>query len=481
MARINVGVSLGARLASLALAGTLALAGGPRGGRGRLGNQGLDPVVLSFAIAGDSRIDPTEIPGVQKALPASAIAPKGDYTWDLLKACHYTDRTYATGNYPFFFNAVQLRLTLRDLAALGAAQPRYFFFLGDLVSGFKKDDGTTLRVQLGDFSKVLKMEAADRKFEIIPLPGNHETTFKEFKDVGKEGDKPKWVNSSGAWKADSAAWVEWMHKKDNKFPTRLAGNGPSGEEALRGIKLEDDQREMTYSFDEPLPDGSKVHFIILNTDTVTSERGPEGFEELGLLPLDWVTKDIHAAQANPAIRHIFLLSHKPVRPPASFKAAGPYDKLHDLVAEPLRRLMLGNSKVRALLCSHAHLWAAESLVPEAGDLKGRQSSHERPMMIVVGNGGTELEKTEKVKTPDGKTVAKTWAPGNDPMATWNPGEPHEPFYGFTMILVYRSGRVAYNSYQRPVPDPYYGRSTARAVPRDHAVEIVSRDDQPPAD
>jgi hypothetical protein len=399
--------------------------------------------------------------------------------WDLLRSLHYPKEvTYKDSKYPFYFNAVQMLLTKRDLVNL-EPKPRYFFILGDLVMGFARDDGSALRNQLGDFTHVLDMDHGMHGIITVPLPGNHETTFKAF----VKNAEGKFVAQSGAHDADNAVWVEWVKapenlRKDGINFLRLKNyNGPEGPDALPGVKLTTDQKEMTYSFDEPLADGangSLVHFIILNSDTTSDKMGPEGYEELGLLPLAWVTKDIQAAEKNPLVKHIFVMSHKPVRPPVGFLKPEPADRLNEVVAEKLRELMVNSKKVRALLCSHAHMWSAESLVPDEDPkdylkfdpknprISPRQTSHAQPMQIIMGNAGMNPEKF--------------WDPANDPEVTWRPDEEKKPFFGFTVISVHRSGKVTYNSYQRPIPSPYYAGSDAKALPRSEPVEILPKKD-----
>ena len=429
-----------------------------------------DKILLTFAMTGDTRLDPA-----YNKYKTAAIKPNGRFTWDLLREFEYTNLHYdANTTYPFFFNAVQVKLTLRDLVAL-PHPPKYFFILGDEVMGFQRDNGDSLRRQLGDFGKALRLQSGMANIKVIPLPGNHEMTFKTF-PVDKDG-KPlldkngkRIPPQSGVWLEDSRAWKEWIEK--NHFGPAVA-NGPH-RDALEGFPLQEDQSDITYSFDEPLADGKLVHFIVLNTDTSNGQMTSEGYETLGLIPLKWVTKDIQDAQADSRVAHIFVLSHKPIRPPVYFQNAIPTDRMHDSVAEPFRLLLIRNSKVRALLCSHAHMWAAESLIPEEKDIEGRKRSHARPMQILAGNGGCDLEDFwSRAKNPAFKV--------DDPMVTWNDDEKEDraPFYGFTVFHVHQSGKVTYNSYQRKVPDPCYAvyseadmaKGLDRAVPRKRSVAI----------
>jgi hypothetical protein len=181
-----------------------------------------------------------------------------------------------------------------------------------------------------------------------------------------------------------------------------------------------------------------VHFVVINTDTATSELTEDGYETEGLMPLPWVKDDIERAQKDPAIKAIFVVGHKPVFAPANFQDPGEDDHLNEAVAKPFRKILNDNNKVKAYLVSHAHLFHVDTLAPTG-------AANARPVQIVAGNGGTAFEKF--------------WA---------------NPFFGFTLLKVYASGKVTYNSWQREVPDPYYGpyKDPAKAQARPTAdVEI----------
>ena len=405
--------------------------------------QADDPLLLSFAVTGDTRVDPA----YPKPLDTRKLPPA--YLTEFNKR--------PTEPFPFCFNIVQLRQDLLDMAVM-TPNPRYLFITGDLVMGFARSDQDTtdghtreaiLEGQLKDFLQGVHPVGVNPP-ELILLPGNHEMTFKTYRPDGKP--------ITGNDDADDHAWSNWVHK--NYFESR-GGNGP-GLDALEtvngGHKLKFDQSHMTYSFNAPDAQKGPVHFVILNTDTSTDEITSEGYETEGLIALPWVQADITAAQKNADIKEIFVLGHRPARPPTlaaakagTFKAS---DSLSAEVAGPLRQLLVQNDKVKALLVSHVHLFHADTLA-DHGD------ASTRPVQIVAGNGGVELETF--------------WHPDKEPGMSWLPGEPHGPFFGFTLVKVYQSGKVSYNSWQRQPAVPYYGAyadmSQAPARPRSSDVVI----------
>ncbi len=91
-------------------------------------------------------------------------------------------------------------------------------------------------------------------------------------------------------------------------------------------------------------------------------------------------------------------------------------------------------KVRAYLTSHAHLWQLATLPGARG-----------VPQIIAGNGGSPLE------------------------SSWT--EP-SPYFGFTVVSIYASGRGGVTSYRRPAPSPYNSPDTLPAMP---AAELVIAD------
>ena len=394
-----------------------------------------DYPILSFAITGDTRLDPA----YPTALDGNKLPP-----------AFLTEFKKPALPFPFTFNIVQVRQTLKDLQRVVPA-PKYLFVTGDLVMGFAKEDVVTskgvtrrqiLEGQLNDFQKGVQVPGGHPP-KLVLLPGNHEMTFKTYDASGKP--------ITGDDDADEAAWDGWT-RSNGYLPANPNGPGKDALESVNGgHKLRFDQSAMTYSFND-----GPAHFVVLNTDTSTEEIDEGGFETEGLIPLPWIKADIEAAQNDPSIKCIFVMGHRPIRPPSLtapdkkgkpvvFKAS---DTLSAEVAEPFRKLLITNNKVKAYLVSHVHLFHADTLA-DKGD------AGTRPVQIVAGNGGVDMEAF--------------WQPGKEPGMAWRSGETKGPFYGFTVLQVYASGKVTYNSWQREPPVPYYGAykdmSKAAAQPR----------------
>ncbi len=306
---------------------------------------------------------------------------------------------------PSSANTAQLHQTFSDVAAL-ATSPKFFFFTGDLVLGLNTDT-TLMKGQLDGWAQAHATDPSGiaTKSKLIPLVGNHEMLAKVAPAGG--GAKVE-LQNTGA----DAIWTPWLTAKG--FDT-FAGNGPTTG-APNSDALMDDQSKLTYSFDD-----GDVHYVVLNTDTWTSTAdNATGSTQIGWVALHWLQADLAAAQAKPAIRHIFVLGHKPIVSPVPSPAAD--DAINSAFTTSLETLLLSTGKVRGYLCAHAHQWDARKL-PGSG-------SHD-VYQIIAGNGGSQLE------------------------TAWSPA-----YYGFTLARVYTTGRVGITSYQRPVPNPY----TASAQP-----------------
>ena len=91
----------------------------------------------------------------------------------------------------------------------------------------------------------------------------------------------------------------------------------------------------------------------------------------------------------------------------------------------LAQLLDDTEKVKAYLCAHAHQW-------NDSKLPGKRGTHQ----IVAGNGGSKLD------------------------AAWTPAV---PYFGFTEVRVYQSGKVGVVDHRRPVPAPYNAPTTQAAI------------------
>jgi hypothetical protein len=314
----------------------------------------------------------------------------------------YSDWQKVMKTDPSSANVVQLRRTFADIVGLKPIPP-LFFFTGDLVLNLQADQGQELRGQLDAWAQLYRSDPSGiaRKTTLVPLPGNHEML--EFVQVGQaslEVPNP----------STNQVWLDWLAA--NGFD-RFAGNGPTTAPPNPDGLL-NDQSKLTYSFDV-----GDVHFVTLNTDTYAAG------DNTGWIAFNWVARDILRAQRNRRIRSIFVLGHKPIVAPVA--SIDNFDAILNPLAFQLYWLLNANSKVKAYLCAHAHEWDANLLGGPPG-----------VWQIVAGNGGSPLD------------------PGWDP--------PGGPYYGFTLVKVYQSGKVGIINYHRPAPVPYYAGPAPPAVP-----------------
>ncbi len=313
---------------------------------------------------------------------------------------------------PSSANLPELDQTLADLAAL-PDPPKYWFFVGDLVDNLVSGS-TTLQTQLAAWAGIYDAAPISTRIDLVPVTGNHELLYKT--SVG--GNKVELSNPPA-----DAVWTSWL--ATNGF-ARHAGNGPSNAPP-NADALQDDQGAMTYSFD----DGG-AHYVVLDTDTWTTTPDPATNDtQLGWVALHWLAADLAAAQANPAITGIYLFGHKPLLHPSGSTAAA--DAINPALAPAMEQLLDATPKVKGYFTSHAHLWATTRL-PGRGVFQ-----------VIAGNGGSALE------------------------STWT--EPN-PYFGFTIVSTYASGKVGVTSYRRPAPTPYNAPTTTPATP---APEIVIAD------
>jgi hypothetical protein len=312
---------------------------------------------------------------------------------------------WAAATNPSSANVAEISRTLADVAALSDV-PKQLFFNGDLVLGLVPDTNV-LRAQLDGWTQVYKNDPSSlaAKLQLVPLAGNHETLEKVTPDGGAAIE----ISNTGA----DAVWTSWLAASG--FDTS-AGNGPTNA-APNSDKLQDDQSKMSYSFDV-----GSAHYVVLNTDTWTTDTDPaSGDTKIGWIALNWLKNDVAAAQANAHVAHVFVFGHKPIVSPIG--STRPDDAIEPSLTSDLEALFDANSKVHGYFCAHAHLWDARKLPGTRG-----------VWQIVAGNGGSPLESS--------------FATGPN------------PYFGFSVARVYESGRVGVVSYRRPVPKPYTGPAQA---------------------
>lgn len=287
----------------------------------------------------------------------------------------------------------------QTFADVAAITKGRFFFAGDLVLGLDSNV-STLTSQLAGWKALYDADPNTKSFQLVPLPGNHEMLYKD--GAGNE------VNNAAA----DGAWTSWL---TSSGLGAKAGNGPTSAGANPDL-LTDDQSKLSYSFDE-----GDVHYVLLNTDTINTKPDPStGSNVIGWVPLAWLTADLAAAQANTAIHSIFVIGHKPLVSPSG---NAPADAVEATLAPKIEALLDTTTKVKGYLCAHAHLWDARKLPGNRGVYQ-----------VVAGNGGSQ------------------------PAGAWS-----NPYYGFTEVRIYGSGRVGVVDHRRPVPNPYNGSPAAAAV------------------
>lgn len=290
---------------------------------------------------------------------------------------------------PSSANLPQLNRTLKDVAGL-SPRPWAFFFVGDMVMNMAHDDGETLKSQLDGWADVIAKSPIAGTVQMIPVAGNHEMLWK----LESPGVKEEYCNP-----ACDRVWDAWLgrHPGFQKF----AGNGPRAGQG----PIADDQSKLSYSFDK---DGE--HYICLNSDTLTTEKDAKtGQPPIGLVPLDWLRSELVKADANPAIRDVFIFAHRPV---SSIEPSDVSSSINPLQLEPTITMLKNSRKFRLWCCAHIHGYDLEQIVP------GK-------WQVIAGNGGSKLEDY--------------WQPKGG------------QFFGFTQVKVYQSGKIAVVDYRRPVP------------------------------
>jgi len=178
-------------------------------------------------------------------------------------------------------------------------------------------------------------------------------------------------------------------------PFIAGSNGPGigGEDSLPV-----DESKETYSFDY-----KNTHFVVMNTDGGGKECKADAY---------WADKDISKARQNGA-KHIFVLSHIPCYGPKKLDEDADLLYNRDQLWQTFE-----NNNVEAMMSSHIHIFYAKQ--PHEG----------KTWMVISGNGGSPLNKEAKDK---------------------------KKYFGYTLVKVYKSGRVLCYSYGRDVPKDGYNK------------------------
>ena len=330
---------------------------------------------------------------------------------------------------PSTANIPQLTQTVADIANLETA-PRYLFMLGDLVRNEVEDDGSTLEQQLTDWQTLwdgLKSQLPDT--QLVPVPGNHEVLYSTKVHIpeGCDCDDPGCTCRYDEFPNTDAydKWLDWMSQ--NSYDG-LAGNGPTPATDPADRLVLDDSNKLTYSFQSDLQSGQKVHFTLVDTDALSTYRAtdPACIQDQqnadkavpGWMAANWVQKDIGAAQADADVGLIFAMGHKPAQAHDGSRDPKGRDTVINCsdatLADQFVSTLSTHDKVAGYLTSHDHNWWHATV-----DDTASQSSVEQ---IVAGNAGS-------------------------------PPDPTAPYFGFTLVEIYTSGKVIATSYGRTIPNP----------------------------
>ncbi len=181
---------------------------------------------------------------------------------------------------------------------------------------------------------------------------------------------------------------------DREMSSYIMGdNGPK-----RGGKdsLDADESRLDYSFDY-----KNSHFIVLNTDAMGKEcKGP----------VYWIDEDMKTAETKKP-GHIFVFSHIPAY--GAPEMNGPGEQLEN---DSSFWNTLEKHHVDAMFSAHNHVYCR--LLPHPG----------KTTMLIAGNGGSPLNEHCSAS---------------------------QKFYGYTLVKVYKSGKVLCYSFGRRVPKEGY--------------------------
>lgn len=315
---------------------------------------------------------------------------------------------------PSSTNIPQLTQNVADIADL-PHKPDFSFILGDLVLAESNDQGQSLQGQLDAWMTLFRGIPGSAGINVMPLPGNHEMNYYDAA-----------LNDAAPDPFSYLVWNTWM-TTNQLFP--FAANGPKPEGA-NPDKLVQDESRYTFSFN-----WGAVHIVVVNTDTLSTVTNPyTGMVYNGWIPLNWITADLAAAQANPVISTILIMGHRPIEAPdfipppyygRTILAMNQYQ-----MASEFASLLQNTPKVKAYFCSHVH-------AVSAAKLKGAP----QVWQIVAGNGGAQLETN--------------WTPAGG------------QFFGFSEVRLHQSGRISVANYGRAVPPPpqaFYEVTPAVPVP-----------------
>lgn len=152
-----------------------------------------------------------------------------------------------------------------------------------------------------------------------------------------------------------------------------------------------------------------VAFVVMNTDTYNAAPAGQQFGEEGQVPADWINQQVSKYSTSEAIKHVFTLGHRP------YYVDNQYDTLHGGFPDgPKVWPTMVQNKVVAMLTAHQHKY--QRWQPEG------EGTYE----VIAGQGGT-------------------YSGANTPQ-----------FYGYSLINIYKSGRIELVTKGWGLPNPTWG-------------------------
>ena len=278
-------------------------------------------------------------------------------------------------------NVLALQSILNDVKTL-KSKPAVFFFLGDLVLAEKttSDLDQQLKAWLKQYKDSNFSSFSTSGIEMVALPGNHEMLYKKKRDNYKENE----------WPLEGATDIWLKHMATFMPANRLKVTG-----------TDSINNQMTFAFTR-----NNIGFVVMNTDTYNPPTAINKYGIEGMIPTQWVIDQVNALKADPAIKHIFVLGHKP------YYVNGDSSTGHSgLPAGPIIWPAFNKAGVVAMLSAHEHDYQRWQLPADTGTYQ-----------IIAGNGGSQGEAT---------------------------------FFGYTIINILKSGKVQLVSRGFTKQDPYY--------------------------
>ncbi|MEP2937590.1 MAG: metallophosphoesterase family protein [Gilvibacter sp.] len=158
---------------------------------------------------------------------------------------------------------------------------------------------------------------------------------------------------------------------------------------------------LTFSFIK-----DSIGFVVINTDTYNPPATGKTYGEEGKFPINWINQKIVALNKDPGVKHVFALGHRPYFVNGQVPA-GNHDGLPN--AKSFWDTMSANNVV-AYLAAHKH------------DYQRYQPNNAKTTQVTAGNAGS----------PNGAAS----------------------FFGYSLINIYKSGKIQLISRGYCVPNDY---------------------------